>query len=66
MRWQCEYVDGMGHRCEAEALYRLHFSTNHPFDHVDVCGMHVDFYRHFADIQDLHEGGQPYGLPRSE
>lgn len=36
MRWQCQYVDSRGKRCEQEALHRLHFSLEHPFDHVDV------------------------------
>ena len=54
MKWRCSYCDPKGDRCEAEALFRLHFSTEHPFDHVDVCAEHLDEYEGFCRLEDLH------------
>jgi hypothetical protein len=55
MRWQCSYHDNKGKRCENEALHRLHFSTEHPFDHVDVCQKHFEEYPRFCWVQELQE-----------
>jgi hypothetical protein len=51
MRWQCEYRDAKGRRCVNEAICRLQFSMDHPFDFVDTCADHVKEYRHVAWIQ---------------
>lgn len=54
MRWQCSFVDSKGKRCEAEALSRLHYSGEHPFDHADYCDAHVfDYMKGVQWVQDL-------------
>jgi hypothetical protein len=53
MRWRCSYHDAKGIRCENEAIYRLHFAADHPFDHVDVCEKHQNEYTNNTWIQDL-------------
>lgn len=52
-RWQCEYVDHKGKRCEFQALWRLHFAWLHPFDHVDVCRKHLIEYHHPNRTEEL-------------
>jgi hypothetical protein len=60
MKWQCKFYDKDGRRCESEAVARLHFSPDHPFDHIDVCEEHKKEYPTWAWMQlDL----QNYGLP---
>ena len=54
MRWQCSFTDSTGSRCENEAIHRLHFSSQHPFDHVDVCLEHFEEYKRYCWVQDLH------------
>lgn len=54
-RWQCEYVNSKGVRCSEEALHRIHYSLDHPFDHMDVCKEHLGFYRHYCVVEDLKE-----------
>jgi hypothetical protein len=54
MRWQYSYVDSKGIRCINEALHRLHFAADHPFDHIDVCAKHLEEYKFFCRIEDLH------------
>jgi hypothetical protein len=60
MCWQCTYVDSKGRRCEAEALHRLHFSNDHPFDHVDVCDGHLKDYSNYTKKENIDE------IPRYE
>lgn len=55
-KWECEYVSENGERCGANALHRVHFAKDHPFNHVDVCREHLKKYTVFAWIQDL--GGE--------
>jgi len=55
MKWQCSYTDVNGIRCENEALQRIHFSSEHPFNHVDVCSEHFEEYKRCCWIQDLHD-----------
>jgi hypothetical protein len=53
MRWQCSFVDKTGKRCENEALHRLHFASEHPFNHVDICDKHFEEYSEYSWVQDL-------------
>lgn len=53
--WKCQYVDAKGASCENEALFRLHFSPEHPFDHVDVCMLHSEEYKYYAWFQLLRD-----------
>lgn len=50
MRWQCQCVDSNGVRCENEALHRIQFSQEHPFDHVDVCEKHLESYNEYLGV----------------
>jgi hypothetical protein len=54
MRFQCRYIDASGKRCENEAIKRIHFAEDHPFDHTDCCEVHIEEYPIFAWIQDLY------------
>jgi hypothetical protein len=54
MKWQCTYHNSHGVRCENEALHRIHFSSEHPFNHVDVCALHYEEYQIFCWVEDLH------------
>lgn len=58
MKWQCSYIDSAGTQCTNEALYRLHFSGDHPFDHTDVCRQHLEEYSYFVWTQDLTLDGK--------
>lgn len=53
MRWQCSFHDSNGLRCPNEALKRIHFNGEHPFDHMDACDKHMEEYKIFVWIQDL-------------
>lgn len=50
-KFQCTYVDSKGRRCEAEALQRLNFTKEHPFDGVNVCEDHAKEYDNVVWIQ---------------
>lgn len=58
MRWQCSFQNENGIRCENEAIYRIHFSNDHPFDHYDVCTEHLEQYQMFCWVQDLTLDGK--------
>lgn len=60
MRWQCTFVNAAGSRCENEAIHRLHFASEHPFDFVDCCKVHFEEYKYFVWVQDLHDFGKEY------
>lgn len=58
MRWQCRVYDKNGKRCQNEALARIHFSSTHPFNHTDVCEIHLNEYKIFCWVQfDLQNYG---------
>lgn len=52
-RWRCTFTDVSGKRCENEALHRLHFSNDRPFDFVDACAEHFEEYKLFCWVQPL-------------
>lgn len=56
MRWQCEYINQAGRRCESEAVYRLQYALSHPFDHVDCCVTHLVEYHHPSRVEELEHG----------
>lgn len=51
--WQCRFVDAKGVRCPAQAVRRIHFATEHPFDHTDVCPEHLEEYKFFCWYEPL-------------
>lgn len=51
--WQCSYVNSKGVRCTKCAVNRIHFSADHPFDHVDLCDEHLEEYRGYVWTQNL-------------
>jgi len=53
--WQCSKIDTFGKRCTANAVCRLHFAKDHPFDHFDVCLGHLHEYSGFYSIQPIEE-----------
>lgn len=55
MKWNCDYCDSKGRRCEAQATQRLQFSLDHPFDYVQVCDAHAKEYKFVAWVQNLKE-----------
>lgn len=54
-RWQCQYVNHFGKRCEEVATRRLLFHQEHPFDFVDVCEGHRSQYKFFVWEHELRE-----------
>ena len=55
MRWQCTFVNSKGIRCENVALQRIHFASEHPFDHIDACAEHLEEYQRYCWVEDLHD-----------
>lgn len=53
--WKCQYINAEGASCGNEALFRLHFAPDHPFDHVDVCMLHSEEYKYYAWFQLLRD-----------
>lgn len=53
MKWQCSYYNSKGIRCEKEATLRIHFSKDHPFDHMDLCEEHKQYHPGYVWSQDL-------------
>lgn len=68
--FQCQYTDSRGEQCTSIALYRVHYSTDHPFTHMDFCEQHlqVPYPRGIAWIQNLEkpfeEEYKTHGLSR--
>lgn len=48
MRWQCQFHNSKGIRCAKEASHRVHFSKDHPFDHMDVCDEHLEIHQGYV------------------
>ncbi len=55
MKWQCSYYDSKGDRCSADATIRIHFSKDHPFDHMDLCEEHLKFHPGYVWSQLTYE-----------
>jgi len=55
VRWQCSYCDSKGERCNRQAVWRLHFALDHPFNFVDVCKEHRGYYSNVAWHHTLSE-----------
>ena len=55
MAWICEKVDSNGNRCTANAVCRLQFSKDHPFEHFDVCEEHLSEYTDYLWTQEIDE-----------
>lgn len=53
--WQCSKVDSNGVRCPVNAVCRLHFSIEHPFDFIDVCEAHYNEYTDWLWEQAIEE-----------
>lgn len=53
--WQCNKVDSSGERCMANAVHRLHFAKDHPFDHFDLCDKHLSEYTDYLWLQEIEE-----------
>jgi len=53
MKWRCSFHSANGVRCEKEAVLRLHYHKDHPFDFVDTCREHLQEYRHYQWRQTL-------------
>jgi hypothetical protein len=58
MKWICSYRDKYGKMCGRQAVWRLHFSPDHPFDHLDVCHEHSMSYQHVSWLQDITDYGK--------
>lgn len=56
MRWQCEYFNSTGMQCPEAADRRIHFNNKHPFDHMDLCELHLEAYPEFKWSQLFREG----------
>jgi len=55
-QFQCSYVDSHGTKCQTVAAKRIHFSTDNPFDHMDLCEKHQLEYQNWVWCQPLTEG----------
>ena len=53
MRFPCQFHNAKGVQCEKPALWRLHFSKDHPFSHTDCCSEHLDEYQNYSWLQDI-------------
>jgi hypothetical protein len=49
--WQCRFCNQDGQRCSEEAIARIYFSNDHPFNHTDVCKRHLSEYGSYIWIQ---------------
>jgi len=55
MRWQCTFINSKGVRCEKEAIYRLQYGHDHPFEFVDTCEEHKKEFKNFDRVE-IFEG----------
>jgi hypothetical protein len=55
-QFKCRYVDSHGTECNVIAAKRIHFSTDHPFDHMDLCNQHLIEYQNWVWAQPLTDG----------
>lgn len=61
-KWQCEERHSDGTRCPNRALHRIHFDTQHPFNHTDLCDPCLELYKSYLWYQPLvDEDGNEYG-----
>lgn len=57
MSWQCSYHNRDGLRCERQAIKRVVFSVDHPFDYSDLCETHMAEYKCFVWYFELNQFG---------
>jgi hypothetical protein len=55
-QFYCSYVDSHGCCCNQVAAKRIHFSTEHPFDHMDLCLTHLEEYKTWVWCEVLVDG----------
>lgn len=55
MKWQCEYHDSKGGRCDKPATIRIHFAKDHPFDKMDLCEDHFDIHPGYVWFQNIEK-----------
>lgn len=55
-RFMCGYTDSKGVHCTCVASKRIHFSTDHPFDHMDLCASHLEEYKTWVWCEVLTDG----------
>lgn len=53
MKWPCKYVNSKGVQCTKCAINRIHFSSDHPFDHLDLCDEHTKEYGGYCWAQNI-------------
>lgn len=51
--WKCSHTNSRGVSCTNQAAHRIHFSSEHPFDHIDLCLTHISEYSGFCWTQNL-------------
>lgn len=55
-QFTCSYTDSRGNKCGCVAAKRIHFSADHPFDHMDLCIPHLTEYQNWVWCQPLTDG----------
>lgn len=58
MRWQCQFYDSKGEQCTEPATLRIHFEKLHPFDHMDLCKVHIEFHPGYVWSQEIIDNGE--------
>lgn len=53
--WICQCINAEGERCQSQAVHRLHFSKDYPFDFLDVCEEHLGEHTDYLWEQYLKE-----------
>ena len=58
VKWVCQYHNPKGLQCREPAFIRLIFSSEHPFDHMDLCGVHQEDYPVYKSFQYIMNNGE--------